>query len=417
MLGPKLINAQGEEVETAGVTKSKVVALYFSAHWCGPCRGFTPVLAALYQRLRDRGESFEVVFVSSDKSEEQFRDYFATMPWMALPFADRARKAKLSSKYKVRGIPMLVLLDADGRTITTDGRAVVMSDQDGVDFPWKPRSVHEVLGDSFVDSTGNYVGSEAIIGKTLALLFSASWCPPCKLFTPKLIQTYAAMRGASGRDDFEFVFVSSDRDEASFEGYRSKMPWLSLPFQRRDAQAELSRMFGVRGIPTLVTLRPDGTIVNTAARSPAEADTTGAAFPWAPQPLADLSFGTECMGNDINDKPSLVVLMEGADDIEQKEIVSAMGPPAKAAVAAAAEEGGGDQEMLFFMARSSAGVVPQIRRLLGLPPNSVKPVMVLIDIANNGAFYQYQGEDITTDTISAFVADFKAGKLPRQQLG
>ena len=30
-----------------------LVGLYFSAHWCGPCRGFTPVFAEVYTLLYD----------------------------------------------------------------------------------------------------------------------------------------------------------------------------------------------------------------------------------------------------------------------------------------------------------------------------------------------------------------------------
>ncbi len=31
----------------------KIVAFYFSAHWCPPCRGFTPVLKKFYE-VRDQ---------------------------------------------------------------------------------------------------------------------------------------------------------------------------------------------------------------------------------------------------------------------------------------------------------------------------------------------------------------------------
>jgi len=32
-------------------SKPKVSMYYFSAHWCGPCRGFTPKLAKFYKKV------------------------------------------------------------------------------------------------------------------------------------------------------------------------------------------------------------------------------------------------------------------------------------------------------------------------------------------------------------------------------
>ena len=36
------------------------------------------------------------------------------MPWKALPYEDRDQKQKLSKKFKVSGIPTLVILDQNG---------------------------------------------------------------------------------------------------------------------------------------------------------------------------------------------------------------------------------------------------------------------------------------------------------------
>ena len=36
------------------------------------------------------------------------------MPWKALPYSDRDRKGALSKKFKVSGIPTLVILDPSG---------------------------------------------------------------------------------------------------------------------------------------------------------------------------------------------------------------------------------------------------------------------------------------------------------------
>ena len=100
--------------------------LYFSAHWCPPCRGFTPELASFYE-AHAAAKNFEVVFLSSDRSEEEFAAYYGDMPWLAVPLADKATKAALSAKFEVRGIPTLILLDKEGNTVTKSARAKVVS--------------------------------------------------------------------------------------------------------------------------------------------------------------------------------------------------------------------------------------------------------------------------------------------------
>ena len=56
------------------LSKHDVVLLYFSAHWCPPCREFTPKLKSFYEKL-PKG-SVKIVFVSRDKSKEEYTSYF-----------------------------------------------------------------------------------------------------------------------------------------------------------------------------------------------------------------------------------------------------------------------------------------------------------------------------------------------------
>merc|ERR1719375_2520283 len=108
----------------------------------------------------------EVVFVSSDHSQPEFNEYYKEMPWLAVPFASRDIKDALSKKFKVQGIPNLVILDADGNLITKDGRSKISSDPKGGQFPWKPRQFKDIIGDKFRKGD-SIVGTEAISGKTL----------------------------------------------------------------------------------------------------------------------------------------------------------------------------------------------------------------------------------------------------------
>ena len=69
----------------------KIVGIYFSAHWCPPCRGFTPQLAQFYKKYAE-SKNFEIIFASSDSSVEKFKEYYDEMPWLALEFKHNAIK-------------------------------------------------------------------------------------------------------------------------------------------------------------------------------------------------------------------------------------------------------------------------------------------------------------------------------------
>ena len=134
-----VVNKNGETVSLSNLQSKDVVGLYFSAHWCGPCRGFTPQLAKLYNECKEKNKSFEIVFISSDRTEDAFKEYFGEMPWCALSFKERDLKSRLSDVFNVRGIPTLILLTGKGEMITEDGREAIGG---GVEsFPWgKPSS-------------------------------------------------------------------------------------------------------------------------------------------------------------------------------------------------------------------------------------------------------------------------------------
>jgi len=406
MLGDKLLSGK-DSVATADALKGKTaVALYFSAHWCPPCRGFTPELAKMYNgAFKDKG--LEIVFVSSDKDQGQFDDYFGEQPWLALPFDERATKAALSKKFKVQGIPTLVILDgATGETITTDGREAVSEDPKGENFPWKPPTFWDALGTEFLQGTeGDTVDVDELKGegKVIGLYFSAHWCPPCRGFTPDLIAAYE--KHLKGKK-LEIVFVSSDRDQKSFLEYYGTMPWLAIP-NGDKRKGMLSKLFGVQGIPSFVLVDAQtGATINGNARGKVSSDPEGKEFPWYPKPVTDLNDGPE----GINETTSLCLMLEGVDAATQQAALAALEP-----IAAKSKKDGADT--LFFYATGGATPVPeQIRKLTKVGTPTAAPVMLLIDIPDEGGFYVSPATEITADAITGFLDAYKAGALERLQL-
>jgi len=142
-----LKGTEGETVEVDELKGSgKYMGLYFSAHWCPPCRGFTPELIKAYNDSL-KAKNLEIIFVSSDKTPADFASYYGEMPWLAIPHGDK-RKNGLSKLFGVQGIPTFVMVDAaTGETISTNARGKVSSDPTGAEFPWYPKPVNDMVAD------------------------------------------------------------------------------------------------------------------------------------------------------------------------------------------------------------------------------------------------------------------------------
>jgi len=83
---------------------------------------------------------------------------------------------KLSKKYKVGGIPTLIFLDGkDASLITKNGRLAMMEDPKGENFPWKPKSVFELMKGKFISAKGEEITTDDLNDKVVGLYFSAHW--------------------------------------------------------------------------------------------------------------------------------------------------------------------------------------------------------------------------------------------------
>ncbi|ATC64899.1 hypothetical protein CMV30_13500 [Nibricoccus aquaticus] len=95
--------------------------VYFSAHWCGPCRRFTPKLRETYQRLRAHpavSDRFELIFISSDENVHEQRHYAqeASMPWPMVGF-NSLGSVGILEHLKGNGIPCLVVVNRKGHIL------------------------------------------------------------------------------------------------------------------------------------------------------------------------------------------------------------------------------------------------------------------------------------------------------------
>uniref|UniRef100_A0A0N5BE57 protein-disulfide reductase n=1 Tax=Strongyloides papillosus TaxID=174720 RepID=A0A0N5BE57_STREA len=108
-------------------------------------------------------------------------------------------------------------------------------------------------------------GNDLLKDKLTALYFSASWCGPCKQFTPHL-KTFYDKVNKDGKQ-FEVIFVSLDRDEKSMERYYEEHmgKWLRTEYSS-DLIHGLAEECGVTTIPALKIVNENGDILKIRAR-------------------------------------------------------------------------------------------------------------------------------------------------------
>lgn len=130
-------------------------------------------------------------------------------------------------------------------------------------------------GDIFNVSTAPIVAKSKIVG----VYMSASWCRPCREFTPNLVKFYERM--AKKNKNFEIFLISKDRDVESFEKYFKSMPWFAVhDTQIHDAEVKLSRFCPLDGIPKLIIFDESGQLISCEGVTLVYNDMYGVEFPW-----------------------------------------------------------------------------------------------------------------------------------------
>jgi len=147
LLGPLLLTKTVKPTEQV-LTDKHLIALYFGANWCPPCRGFKTALKLFNDQLikaktgesgyemllgKESDEVIEIIFISSDHDASSFKSHYeetiqdTAMSRCALPFEAVNVKRKLCSQFGVQGIPSLIILDGiDGRVVDKNASRTVL---------------------------------------------------------------------------------------------------------------------------------------------------------------------------------------------------------------------------------------------------------------------------------------------------
>jgi thiol-disulfide isomerase/thioredoxin len=116
----KFTAVDGTEVDLAKM-RGKVVLIDFWAVWCGPCVAELPNVIKAYERLHPKG--FEIVGISLDQDKAKLEAFTKDkgMTWVQY-FDGKGWQNEISSRFGIRSIPAMWLIDKKGMLVSTNVR-------------------------------------------------------------------------------------------------------------------------------------------------------------------------------------------------------------------------------------------------------------------------------------------------------
>merc|ERR1711988_1663641 len=114
----------------------------------------------------------------------------------------------------------------------------------------------------------------------------------------------------------------------------------------------------------------------------------------------------------INEITTVLAFCEASSAETKQAIAAAMEPIGSRFLAAAKAKGEEEPDIAFGIASESSDLATQIRSVLQMPQPQA-PQLMILDIPDDGGFYEGPKGDITEEVVAKFVADYQAKSLTR----
>jgi len=148
--------------------------------------------------------------------------------------------------------------------------------------PKQKYTVEELLADvvdgRLIDKNNQHVTIDSLKNKCLGIYFTAEWSKPSLEFTPKLSEVY--QEAVNAQLPFDIIFISADRDQATYDKNYNEMPWKALPYDNQITKLKLKCYFSLRGLPSLVIIKPDGEFLTKSGKRAIEKKKLEAVQAW-----------------------------------------------------------------------------------------------------------------------------------------
>lgn len=145
IIGENFVDCKNEHIKNIkdDILSCKLLGLFFSSSWGSPCKIFGKELLNIYNEVNEGEKIFEIIEISFDKKEDEFKKGIAGKPWKFIPYNDPIIQ-QLTQKYEVLTIPKFFPLDKKGDILSDNARKELIEGGSNVCEEWINYLVEEV---------------------------------------------------------------------------------------------------------------------------------------------------------------------------------------------------------------------------------------------------------------------------------
>jgi len=421
IFGVELRSSEGNKSTEEVAEECDVIGLLFStSSKFGDGEEFIPTLKERYGQLKDAGLKIELIYISSDRDETAFNNYFSFMPWLALPYPDRVLQIRLAMEYKLNGFrSAIVLVDPKtGTCFNKYGREAILSDPTGINFPWKrhPKEFWDIFQGEIYKTGGQSINTQALRRQQsfLGIYFTDNESVQSRDFTKTLTRFYHDCKQCENRFLIEVILAPCMDTDKGFRETLAEIPFYSLPIGSLACE-ELKLLFEIYEEDRLVIVNAEtGELITANGRDGVELDPTRSRFPW---PKAPVNFMTLDTFSAVSATPCCIILADGNDVDQTKfhKIFDAFYPMGEE-IAKNTPKNARFGSLEFLVDNGDSGHTSFLRNIMDLKK---KDFVVIVDTFRMRVFPCREIKklkDIKRKTIAEFVAKFKSGMLESYQL-
>lgn len=145
IIGENFVDCKNEHIKNIkdDILSCKLLGLFFSSSWGSPCKIFGKELLNIYNEVNEGEKIFEIIEISFDKKEDEFKKGIAGKPWKFIPYNDPIIQ-QLTQKYEVLTIPKFFPIDKKGDILSDNARKELVEGGSNVCEEWINYLVEEV---------------------------------------------------------------------------------------------------------------------------------------------------------------------------------------------------------------------------------------------------------------------------------